>query len=66
MNKEIIADKVVAYIDMVKSEIYYCMKDYNQMDRESKKDAVDIAVRLYYLQVITNDLIEDLRKGGEM
>ena len=59
-------DKIMNYIDRVKSEVYYCLEEYHQMDRESKQDALDIAVKLYYLQTITNDLIEDLRKGGEM
>lgn len=59
-------DKVINYIDRVKSELYYCMQLYHQMDRASKQDALDIAVKLYYLQAITNDLIDDLRKGGEM
>jgi hypothetical protein len=59
-------DKVMNYIDRVKSELYYSMQLYHQMDRASKQDALDIAVKLYYLQTITNDLIEDLRKGGEM
>ena len=59
-------DKVINYIDRVKSEVNYCLEEYHRMDRESKQDALDIAVKLYYLQTITNDLIEDLRKGGEM
>lgn len=58
-------EKIMNYIDRVKSEIYYCLEEYHQMDRESKQDALDIAVKLYYLQTITNDLIDDLRKGGE-
>ena len=59
-------DKIMNYIDRVKSEVNYCLKEYHQMDRTSKQDALDIAVKLYYLQTITNDLIDDLRKGGEM
>lgn len=59
-------DKVMNYIDRVKSELYYCLEEYHQMDVRSQQDALDIAVKLYYLQTITNDLIEDLRKGGEM
>lgn len=59
-------DKVMNYIDRVKSELYYCLEEFHQMDVRSQQDALDIAVKLYYLQTITNDLIEDLRKGGEM
>jgi hypothetical protein len=59
-------DKVINYIDRVKSELYYCLEEFHQMDVRSQQDALDIAVKLYYLQTITNDLIEDLRKGGEM
>lgn len=59
-------DKIMNYIDRVRSEVSYCLKEYHQMKNESKQDALDIAVKLYYLQAITNDLIEDLRKGGEM
>ena len=58
-------EKIMNYIDKVSAEVYLCLNDYHQMDRESKQDALDIAVKLYYLQTITNDLIEDLRKGGE-
>lgn len=58
-------DKVMNYIDKVRREVYLCLKEYQQMDRESKQDALDIAVKLYYLRTITNDLIEDLTKGGE-
>lgn len=59
-------EKVMNYIDKVRREVYLCLKEYQQMDRQSKQDALDIAVKLYYLQTITDDLIEDLRKGGEM
>lgn len=59
-------DKIMNYIDRVKSELYYCLEEFHQMDVRSQQDALDIAVKLYYLQTITNDLIEDLRKGGEM
>jgi hypothetical protein len=58
-------DKVMNYIDRVKSELYYCLEEFHQMDVRSQQDALDIAVKLYYLQTITNDLIEDLRKGGD-
>lgn len=58
-------DKIMSYIDRVKSELYYCLEEYHQMDVRSREDALDIAVKLYYLQTITNDLIEDLRKGGD-
>lgn len=58
-------DKVMNYIDRVKSELYYCLEEFHQMDVRSREDALDIAVKLYYLQTITNDLIEDLRKGGD-
>ena len=58
-------DKVINYIDRVKSELYYCLEEFHQMDVRSQQDALDIAVKLYYLQTITNDIIEDLRKGGE-
>lgn len=58
-------DKIMNYIDKVNAELHLCLREYNQMDRQSKQDALDIAVRLYYLQAITNDLIEDLRKGGD-
>lgn len=58
-------DKIMSYIDRVKSELYYCLEEFHQMDVRSQQDALDIAVKLYYLQTITNDLIEDLRKGGD-
>lgn len=58
-------DKVMNYIDRVKSELYYCLEEFHQMDVRSQQDALDIAVKLYYLQTITNDIIEDLRKGGD-
>lgn len=58
-------DKIMNYIDKVKTELYYCMQLYHHMDRASKQDALDIAVKIYYLQYLTNDLIEDLRKGGD-
>lgn len=64
-DRDILADKVINYLDKVKSELYYCMQLYHSMDRASKQDALDIAVKLYYLQHITNDLIEYLRKGGD-
>lgn len=64
-DREIMADKVINYIDKVKTELYWCMEEYHQMDVRSQQDALDIAVKLYYLQTITNDIIEDLRKGGD-
>ena len=64
-DREIMVDKVINYIDKVKTELYWCMEEYHHMDVRSQTDALDIAVKLYYLQTITNDIIEDLRKGGD-
>lgn len=58
-------DKILNYIDKVKTQIHLCMDEYHKMDVRSREDALDIAVKLYYLQTITNDIIEDLRKGGD-
>ena len=58
-------EKIASYLDRVNSELYYCLEEFHQMDIRSQQDALDIAVKLYYLQTITHEMLEEWMKGGE-